>query len=178
MEIQHRSQDMEQRVEVALESQYNCRKTLPLESKTDETEGVMILVKMASIIIIAPNVASGAEPDGLLFIMLCLVMAIILGAFRRHSIPFLRFGKVLIALILGPVLFASGSYFLKGGLEGSKRSNNSNQDLWDGVSDGDLLKDFPGEDIGDRIQEICATPVQTERAREETHHPCQLDLQT
>eukprot|EP00957_Ditylum_brightwellii_P108231 8257550-Ditylum_brightwellii.AAC.1 len=46
--------------------------------------------------------------------------------------------------------------------EGSKRSNNDNKVLWTGVSDGDLLKEFPGDDIGDRIQEICATPVQAD----------------
>eukprot|EP00957_Ditylum_brightwellii_P106598 8132345-Ditylum_brightwellii.AAC.1 len=44
--------------------------------------------------------------------------------------------------------------------KGSKRSNNDNQDLWTSVSDGDTLKDFPGEDVGDGIQEICATPIQ------------------
>eukprot|EP00957_Ditylum_brightwellii_P197774 15066724-Ditylum_brightwellii.AAC.1 len=64
-------------------------------------------------------------------------MASILGAFRRHFIPFLviveaiipvmtilitvdaalRIGNSLITLILGPALFASGSYFLKGGVD-------------------------------------------------------------
>eukprot|EP00957_Ditylum_brightwellii_P182867 13929670-Ditylum_brightwellii.AAC.1 len=94
--------------------------------------GDMILDKMASIIIIVPSVANGAEPDTLLFTMLCPVMVKILDAFRRHLIPYLvlvgaiilvmtiliavgaalRCGRGMITLILGPGLFASGSYFL------------------------------------------------------------------
>eukprot|EP00957_Ditylum_brightwellii_P056305 4268281-Ditylum_brightwellii.AAC.1 len=44
--------------------------------------------------------------------------------------------------------------------KGSKRSDNGNQDLWTSVNDRGLLKDFPEKDVGDGIQEICATPAQ------------------
>eukprot|EP00957_Ditylum_brightwellii_P175402 13352730-Ditylum_brightwellii.AAC.1 len=56
---------------------------------------------MASIIIILPSVASGTELDRLLSIMLCPVIVKILGAFRRHFIPFfVLVGEIILVMAI------------------------------------------------------------------------------